>query len=79
MKLFYFHQQLCVGDQRRQSDCGVDSSGPLTVADSSGSKFTQIGLLSFGIGLTNCGPSHHPEVFTSVSHYKNWIEENMNP
>lgn len=69
---------MCGGDQLGQSDCGVGSGGPLAVAESYGSSFIQIGMLSYGVGLS-CVRSGDPDVFTSVIHYRNWIEENMKP
>merc|ERR1719412_796010 len=55
--------------------CQGDSGGPLVllVPNMDGS-YTQIGIVSYGIG---CASPGHPGIYTRVSTYKNWIEENM--
>ena len=53
-----------------QSDsCYGDSGGP--VIDLEG---TQVGIVSFGIG---CGNSRFPGGYTRVSHYNEWIEQQI--
>ena len=58
--------------------CVADSGGPLLVLENGlaggGSNFVQVGITSFGIG---CADPDFPGVFTRVSEYTEWIEENL--
>ena len=58
--------------------CVADSGGPLLVLEGGlaggGSNFVQVGITSFGIG---CADPDFPGVFTRVSEYAEWIEENL--
>lgn len=47
-----------------------DSGGPMSVG--TGATWTQIGIVSWGIG---CGKSHYPGVYTRVTAVKDWIEK----
>ena len=58
--------------------CVADSGAPLLVVEGgltgAGSNFVQVGITSFGIG---CADPDFPGVFTRVSEYVDWIEENL--
>ncbi|KAK5640465.1 hypothetical protein RI129_011276 [Pyrocoelia pectoralis] len=58
-------RQICTFTKAGEGSCVGDSGGPL-VADK------QIGIVSFGIPCA----IGHPDVFTRVSAYKDWIEQN---
>lgn len=69
--------QICFGGIKGQDSCGGDSGGPLVMSGTTGPPFLQVGLVSYG--PVNCGQKDVPGVYTSVSHYRNWIETNMRP
>jgi len=58
---------LCAGFKGKDS-CSGDSGGPMQIG--TGNKWTQIGIVSWGIG---CGKSHYPGVYTRVTEVKDWI------
>ncbi|XP_056633937.1 brachyurin-like [Diorhabda sublineata] len=62
--------QVCVSGSDGKSTCNGDSGGPLTFNG------VQIGIVSFGVRL-GCEVGW-PAVFTRVSSYVKWINENMN-
>ena len=70
--------ELCAGSTGVNSTCSGDSGGPLFAPDG-----VQVGLTSHGlygeVGLrvASCGSSGHPTIFTSVAHYRGWIEEQL--
>ncbi|CRK91828.1 CLUMA_CG005451, isoform A [Clunio marinus] len=68
--------QICAGDEGINDSCKGDSGGPLISEieiDKTGKvKIFQYGIVSFGV---SCGT--HPAVYTKVSHYINWISDNM--
>ncbi|XP_050691245.1 phenoloxidase-activating factor 1-like isoform X3 [Eriocheir sinensis] len=68
-------KQLCFGGTEGQDSCGGDSGGPLVF---NAPPYTQIGIVSFGL-LSGCGQKDVPGVYTSVSSYRDWIDENMRP
>ncbi|XP_071545890.1 phenoloxidase-activating factor 1-like isoform X2 [Panulirus ornatus] len=70
-------EQVCFGGNAGKDTCNGDSGGPLMLPGSSGPPFVQIGVVSYG--LSPCGQEYKPAVYTSVSHYRNWIEENLKP
>lgn len=63
--------QVCAGKAGKDS-CQGDSGGPLTFIDGGGNH-DQIGVVSYGIG---CGDDGYPGVYTRVSKYRNWIDQN---
>ena len=57
--------------------CTADSGGPLLVLNELAggeSNFVQVGIASFGLG---CADPDFPGVYTRVSEYTEWIEENL--
>eukprot|EP00397_Hematodinium_sp_SG-2012_P044631 GEMP01049896.1.p1 GENE.GEMP01049896.1~~GEMP01049896.1.p1 ORF type:complete len:365 (+),score=-10.48 GEMP01049896.1:94-1188(+) len=71
------NEQICVGGRAGQDSCGGDSGGPLVLGGPTGPPYLQIGVVSYG--PTNCGQQSVPGVYTSVTHYRNWIEEKLKP
>ncbi|XP_026822722.1 transmembrane protease serine 9-like [Rhopalosiphum maidis] len=61
---------LCAGKAARDS-CSGDSGGPLMLNDG---KWTQVGIVSWGIG---CGKGQYPGVYTRVTSFMNWITRNL--
>jgi len=59
---------LCAG-QKGKDSCSGDSGGPMQIG--SGSTWTQIGVVSWGIG---CGKSHYPGVYSRVTELRDWID-----
>lgn len=49
-----------------------DSGGPLMVSE--GSQWTQVGVVSWGIG---CGKGQYPGVYTRLTHFLPWISKNI--
>ncbi|KFB44697.1 AGAP008183-PA-like protein [Anopheles sinensis] len=62
---------LCAGQAAKDS-CSGDSGGPLMVNDG---KWTQVGVVSWGIG---CGKGQYPGVYTRVTSFLPWIKKNIN-
>lgn len=67
--------QICAGGRNSERDtCQGDSGGPLEF-------FTYYNRVHFLIGITSigkaCGSVNTPSIYTRVSYYKDWIEENM--
>jgi len=60
---------LCAG-QKGKDSCSGDSGGPMQIG--SGPSWTQIGIVSWGIG---CGKSHYPGVYTRVTAVRDWIDK----
>ena len=60
-----------VAENLRRDTCQGDSGGPLQIEQ--GGRYYLVGLTSFGAG---CG-TDLPSVYTRVSYYLNWIEENV--
>ncbi|KFB54063.1 hypothetical protein ZHAS_00002914 [Anopheles sinensis] len=69
--------QLCAGSNLVGRDtCVGDSGGALqTVTDPSSCTFHVVGVIS--TGLVGCGVGKSRAVYTKVSHYLDWIEENV--
>ncbi|CRL01385.1 CLUMA_CG014174, isoform A [Clunio marinus] len=60
---------ICAGQARKDS-CSGDSGGPLVINDG---KWTQVGVVSWGIG---CGKGQYPGVYTRVTSFLPWIAKN---
>jgi len=63
---------LCAG-QKGKDSCSGDSGGPMQIG--SGSTWTQIGVVSWGIG---CGKSHYPGVYSRITELRDWIDKITN-
>ncbi|XP_074837976.1 tissue-type plasminogen activator [Carettochelys insculpta] len=63
---------LCAGDTRQLDDaCKGDSGGPLVCVKDN--HMHLIGIISWGIG---CGQKDTPGIYTNVTHYLDWIQDN---
>nr|AAK72504.1 putative chymotrypsin-like protein [Aedes aegypti] len=56
-----------------KSACSADSGGPLV--KQSGEEVIQVGVVSWG--AVPCGSPRRPTVFAGVSHYVDWIEQQL--
>ncbi|KAG6451312.1 proclotting enzyme isoform X2 [Manduca sexta] len=64
---------LCAGYARGGVDaCQGDSGGPLMLLING--RWTQIGVVSFG---NKCGEPGYPGVYTRVTHYNHWLQQNL--
>lgn len=66
--------QVCASGKNRVDNCAGDSGGPLQYT-SLQSTIVQYGIVSYG--LNSCGVDASPGVYTKVSHYIDWILENL--
>jgi secreted trypsin-like serine protease len=55
--------------------CQGDSGGPLIIQNNQ--QFIQVGIVSFGGVTKPCGEAKVPGVYTKISRYKNFIEQNI--
>ncbi|KAH8403278.1 hypothetical protein KR222_009680 [Zaprionus bogoriensis] len=62
---------ICAGQAAKDS-CSGDSGGPMIVNE--GSRYTQVGIVSWGIG---CGKGQYPGVYTRVTSLLPWIYKNI--
>ncbi|XP_064547635.1 chymotrypsinogen B [Drosophila montana] len=62
---------ICAGQAAKDS-CSGDSGGPMIVNE--GSRYTQVGVVSWGIG---CGKGQYPGVYTRVTSLLPWIYKNI--
>lgn len=70
-------RQLCVGSNQAGKDsCGGDSGGPMVFRQTPDGPWFQVGIVSFGLRICATGD---PAVYTNVSHYMSWIEQNLEP
>ncbi|KAK9309756.1 hypothetical protein QLX08_000740 [Tetragonisca angustula] len=70
---------ICAGDSRgwKKDTCQGDSGGPLQIPHPKNKcLFQLLGITSFGLG---CATPNTPGVYTRISHYLNWIEDNVWP
>ncbi|XP_068244025.1 CLIP domain-containing serine protease B4-like [Palaemon carinicauda] len=68
--------QVCFGGHLGQDSCAGDSGGPLILGGPGDQPpFLQIGIVSYG--PSTCGLDSVPGVYTSVSDYREWIDENV--
>nr|KAF6460854.1 plasminogen activator, tissue type [Molossus molossus] len=72
---------LCAGDTRSGGNqanlhdaCQGDSGGPLVCMKDN--HMTLVGIISWGLG---CGQKDVPGVYTKVTNYLNWIQDNARP
>ncbi|KAL3278018.1 hypothetical protein HHI36_013359 [Cryptolaemus montrouzieri] len=65
--------QICAGSQGKDT-CQGDSGGPLQIYSKLDCMYEVIGVTSFGKA---CGIGRSPGVYTKVSYYLDWIEENV--
>ncbi|XP_042886324.1 CLIP domain-containing serine protease 14D-like [Penaeus japonicus] len=70
-------EQLCAGGNAGEDSCSGDSGGPLVLSGTFGPPYQQIGVVSYG--PVNCGQKGVPGIYTSVSSYRTWIEQNLKP
>lgn len=68
-----YPSMMCAGGENGGVDaCTGDSGGPLFTEDGEGG-FVQHGIVSWGRG---CGLAAYPGVYTQVSYFLDWINEN---
>jgi len=67
--------QLCAGGRLGEDSCQGDSGGPLILPGPSGPPYLQVGVVSYG--PPQCGLENFPGVYTEVSRYTEWIQENI--
>uniref|UniRef100_A0AAG5CW86 Peptidase S1 domain-containing protein n=1 Tax=Anopheles atroparvus TaxID=41427 RepID=A0AAG5CW86_ANOAO len=63
--------QLCIGGKRRRDVCYGDSGGALMRRENDLSRWTQVGIISFGANHCDQG---FPGVYTNVAFYLDWIQ-----
>uniref|UniRef100_A0A1A9UFJ9 CLIP domain-containing serine protease n=1 Tax=Glossina austeni TaxID=7395 RepID=A0A1A9UFJ9_GLOAU len=70
-------EHICAGGENLVDSCRGDSGGPLGFRDKHFGhlRFIQFGVVSFGINT--CGQVNLPGVYTNVSHYMQWITDNI--
>nr|XP_027795124.1 tissue-type plasminogen activator isoform X3 [Marmota flaviventris] len=75
------NNMLCAGDTRSGGNqanlhdaCQGDSGGPLVCVKDK--RMTLVGIISWGLG---CGQKDVPGIYTKVTNYLDWIQENMLP
>ncbi|XP_038609856.1 tryptase beta-2-like [Tachyglossus aculeatus] len=67
------NEMICAGSEEGMKDsCSGDSGGPFVCKI--GRNWTQIGVVSWGL---ICGVSSFPGIYTNVSHYQEWIKQNI--
>ena len=66
--------QLCAGGELGKDSCRGDSGGPLLIQKEADMPWYVIGIVSFG--SKECG-SGRPAVYTRVSSFITWIQNNL--
>lgn len=68
---------ICAGGANLVDSCQGDSGGPLGYRDiyEGKARFIQFGIVS--LGLYRCGVVNVPGIYTNVSHYIQWITDNL--
>ncbi|XP_041969724.1 CLIP domain-containing serine protease 2-like [Aricia agestis] len=70
-------KQFCVGGKARKDTCRGDSGGPLMGQVSFGKRWAVVGVTSYG--PSPCGTEGWPGIYTRVTPYLKWIQDNMIP
>jgi len=70
------HQSFtCAGGESGKDTCTGDGGSPLVCPDPKNpGRYYQAGLVAWGIG---CGDKNVPGVYTDVSQFKQWVDEEM--
>lgn len=72
---FIVNSMMCM-DSTNGDSCNGDSGGPSIYESPPGSgSYVQVGIVSFGSG--SCTDANLPGVYTRVSYYRDWIQEQM--
>lgn len=66
-------RQLCAG-VGGQDSCNGDSGGPLNYLNLQNGRYYLVGIVSFGV---ECARSDYPGVYTRVSSFLDWIQQNL--
>ncbi|XP_065372231.1 transmembrane protease serine 9-like [Calliphora vicina] len=68
---------VCAGGRNLVDSCRGDSGGPLGYRDfyDKRPRFIQFGIVS--IGVNKCGVVNIPGIYTNISHYIQWITDNL--
>ena len=67
-------QHLCAGGEEGRDSCKGDSGGPLMAREDDISPWQIVGVVSGGTKTCGIGA---PGIFTRVTHYDQWIRDNM--
>ena len=67
-------QHLCAGGEEGKDSCKGDSGGPLMAREDDISPWQIVGVVSGGTKRCGIGA---PGIFTRVTHYDQWIRDNM--
>ncbi|KYB29266.1 serine protease P8 [Tribolium castaneum] len=69
------NRQLCAGGEQGRDSCNGDSGGPLMAVRNATAQWYIEGIVSFG---ARCGSEGWPGIYTRVSEYLDWIQNNTN-
>jgi len=73
-KYFMPDQHFCAGGEEGKDSCNGDGGGPLMAREDDVSPWQLVGFSSFGTRRCGAGAPH---VFTRVTHFNQWIRNNM--